>query len=573
MRRWLRLLLVLLALAFVASFFLRERGPRIAQGSVLVIDLSGEYVESAQPPLLARLTGPPRRPFASLLSMLATAERDSRISAIVLRIRDLQIGWAKAQELREAIASASSRGRHTVAWLELASFGANLEYYVASAAQEVYAAPATRAPVVGLAAEYLFFGGLLERLGVEVEVERIGRYKSAVETIAGRSMSDSMREVATSLLDSIDSQFVAGIAESRKLGEPAVREAIAAAPVDPAQMQKWGLIDGALQWDELMAKQGRDPKEVEGDDYAAVDPSEVGFSPVARFALVYGSGPVVLGKGSLSPSGSTVLASETISQALKDAADDASISAIVLRVDSPGGSALASDVVWRAAITAKAKGKPLIASFSDVAASGGYYVAVGADAIVASPATITGSIGVVALRPVLEGVYEKLDIGFDSIVKGPHADLQLSTRPLSPASRARMKAEVASIYDLFVERVDEGRALDRQQVDAVGQGRVWTGAQAREVGLVDELGGLREAVKVGKKRLSIAEDKDVALVVFPAPRSLAQQIADALTGKETESYLPTPALLSGIARRAEPWLEALQSGVPMAVLPFALEVH
>jgi len=572
MRRWFRWLLVLLAIALVASFFLRGRGPRIAQGSVLVIDLSGEYVESAQPPLFARLTGPSRRPFASLLSLLATAERDSRLSAIVLRVRDLQIGWAKAQELREAIASASSRGRRTIAWLELASFGANLEYYVASAAQEVYAAPATRAPVVGLAAEYLFFGGLLERLGVEVEVERIGRYKSAVETITGHSMSDSMREVAISLLDSIDSQFVSGIAESRKLGEPAVREAIAAAPVDPAQMQKWGLIDGALQWDELMAKQG-DPKEIEGDDYAAVDPAEVGFSPVARFALVYGSGPVVLGKGSLSPSGSLVLASDSVSQALKDAADDASISAIVLRVDSPGGSALASDVIWRAVTHVRAKGKPLIASFSDVAASGGYYVAAGADAIVASPATITGSIGVFALRPVLEGVFHKLDIGFDSIVKGPHAELQLSTRPLSPASRERMKAEVASIYDLFVERVDEGRPLDRAQVDAVGQGRVWTGAQAREVGLVDELGGLREAVRVGKKRLSIAEDKDVALVVFPAPRSLAQQIADALSGEETAAFLPAPALLAGVARRAEPWLEALESGVPMAALPFALEVH
>ncbi|HVN39049.1 MAG TPA: signal peptide peptidase SppA [Myxococcota bacterium] len=572
MRRWLRLLLVLLAIALVASYFLRERGPRIAQGSVLVIDLSGEYVESAQPPLLARLTGPSRRPFASVLSTLATAERDSRLSAIVLRVRDLQIGWAKAQELRDAIASASSHGRRTIAWLEIASFGANLEYYVASAAKEVYAAPATRAPVVGLAAEYLFFGGLLERLGVEVEVERIGRYKSAVETITGRGMSDSMREVANSLLDSVDSQFVSGIAESRKLGEPAVREAIAAAPVDPAQMQKWGLIDGALQWDELMAKQG-DAKEIEGEDYAAVDPAEVGFSPVARFALIYGSGPVVLGKGSLSPSGSQVVASESISQALKDAADDASISAIVLRIDSPGGSALASDVIWRAATRARAKGKPLIASFSDVAASGGYYLAVGADSIVASPATITGSIGVFALRPVLEGVFQKLDIGFDSIVKGPHAEIQLSTRPLSPSSRERMKAEVASIYDLFVERVDEGRSLDRAHVDAVGQGRVWTGAQAREVGLVDELGGLRKAVLVGKKRLSIAEDKDVALVVFPAPRSLAQQIADALTGKEAESFLPAPALLAGVARRAEPWLEALESGVPMAALPFALEIR
>jgi protease-4 len=571
MRRWLRLALVLLALGFAASFFWRSGGPHIEKGSVLVLELSGEYVESAEPPLFARLAGPARRSFASLLSAFALAERDERIAAIVLRIRDLEIGWGKAQELRDAITSASAKGRRTVAWLEMASFGANLEYFVASAADKVYAAPATRAPVVGLAAEYLFFGGLLERLGVQLEVERIGRYKSAVETIAGREMSESMREVAGSLLDSIDAQFVGGIAQSRKLGEPAVRDAIAAAPVDPDQMKKWGLIDGALQWDELMTKEG-DPPVVEQDVYAAVQPAEVGFDPKARFALVYGSGPVVVGKGSISPTGSLVLASETVSKALEDAAKDASISAIVLRVDSPGGSALASDLVWRAADRARAAGKPVIASFSDVAASGGYYVAAGADAIVASPGTITGSIGVFALRPVLEGVFEKLDIGFDSIVLAPHAELQLSTRPLSPVSRERLRAEVASIYDLFLERVDAGRSLDRAQVDAVGQGRVWTGAQAHEVGLVDELGGLRAAVAVGKRRLDIAEDADVALIVFPPPRSLVEQIQDALTGART-SLLPAPALLAGIARRAEPWLEALESGVPMAVLPFTMEIH
>ena len=571
MRRWLRLALVLLALGFAASFFWRSGGPHIEKGSLLVLELSGEYVESAEPPLFARLAGPARRPFASLLSAFALAERDERISAIVLRIRDLEIGWGKAQELRDAITSASAKGRRTVAWLEMASFGANLEYFVASAADEVYAAPATRAPVVGLAAEYLFFGGLLERLGVQLEVERIGRYKSAVETIAGREMSESMREVAGSLLDSIDAQFVGGIAQSRKLGEPAVRDAIAAAPVDPDQMKKWGLIDGALQWDELMTKEG-DPPVVEQDVYAAVQPAEVGFDPKARFALVYGSGPVVVGKGSISPTGSLVLASETVSKALEDAAKDASISAIVLRVDSPGGSALASDLVWRAADRARAAGKPVIASFSDVAASGGYYVAAGADAIVASPGTITGSIGVFALRPVLEGVFEKLDIGFDSIVKGPHAELQLSTRPLSPVSRERLRAEVASIYDLFVDRVAAGRPLDRAQVDAVGQGRVWTGAQGKEVGLVDELGGLRAAIALGKRKLDIAEDADVALVVFPAPRSLVEQIQDAFTGART-SLLPAPALLAEVARRAEPWLEALESGVPMAVLPFSMEIH
>jgi protease-4 len=571
MRRWLRRLFVLLAIALVASYFLRGHGPKIARGSTLVIDLQGEYVESAEPPLLARLTGPSRRSFASLLSELATAERDDRLSNIVLRVRDLQIGWGKAQELREAIASASSRGRHTQAWLELASFGANLEYFVASAAQEVYAAPATRAPVVGLAAEYLFFGGLLERLGVELEVERVGRYKSAVETIAGHQMSDDMREVADSLLDSVDRQFVSGIAESRELPEATVRQAIDAAPVEPEEMKKWGLIDGSLQWDELLAKQG-DPPVVEGDDYAAVDPADVGFHPAARFALVYGTGAVVLGKGGISPSGSLVLASDAVSDALDDAAKDPSIAAIVFRIDSPGGSALAADVVWRAAMRARAKGKPLIASFSDVAASGGYYVAAGADAIVASPATITGSIGVFALRPVISGTLGKLDIGFDSLVRGPYAEIQLSTRALSPESRERMRKEVSSIYDLFVSRVDEGRSMDRAQVDAIGQGRVWTGAQAHEVGLVDELGGLREAVRVGKRRLEIAEDADVALVVFPSPRTLVQQIEDALSGAGA-SLGSSPALMAGVARRAEPWLEALQSEVPLALLPFSLEIH
>jgi protease-4 len=517
------------------------------------------------------MAGTRGRPFASLLSDLAKAERDARLDAIVLRIRDLEIGWGKAQELRDAIASASARGRKTVAWIELASFGANLEYFVASAADEVYAAPATRAPVVGLAAEYLFLGGLLERLGVELEVERIGRYKSAVETIAGREMSESMREVANALLDSIDAQFTAGISESRELPQDTVRQAIAAAPVDPDEMTQWGLIDGALHWDELVAKLG-DPPIVEGRAYAAVDPSEVGFSPVARFALVYGSGNVVPGRGPSSPGGSPVLAADAVSEALEDAAEDDSIEAIVFRIDSPGGSALASDLVWRAAEQARAKGKPLIASFSDVAASGGYYVAAGADAIVASPGSITGSIGVFALRPVVSGVFEKLHIGFDSIVRAPHAEIQLSTRRLSPESRARMGAEVASIYDLFLDRVDQGRELDRAGVDAVGQGRVWTGAQAREIGLVDALGGLRAAVREGKKRLEIDEDADVALVVFPPPRTLLEQVEDALTGASAQLLLPQVPL-AGIVRRAEPWLDALERGGPMALLPFSLEIR
>jgi protease-4 len=570
MRRVVRVVLVIGVLALLARWFWSGSPLAIESGSALVLDVSGEYVESADPPLLSKLAGAPRQTFLSLLSDLAKAERDERIGPIVLRVRDLEIGWAKAQELRDAIKSASEKGHKTVAWIELASFGANLEYFVASAADEVYAAPATRAPVVGLAAEYFFLGGLLDKLGIEFEAERIGRYKSAVETITGRSMSDSMREVADALLDSIGAQFVAGIAQSRKLGEDAVRRAIEAAPVDPRDMQKWGLIDGALHFDELIAKLG-DPEVVKQEDYAAVDPSSVGFSPKARFALVYGSGNVVQGRGSMSPGGSAVLASDTVSQALEDAAEDSSIAAIIFRVDSPGGSALASDLVWRAAERARAAGKPLIASFSDVAASGGYYVAAGADAIVASPCSITGSIGVFALRPVLTGVLEKLDVGYDSLTRGPYADIQLSGRPLSPESRARMKAEVASIYELFLSRVDQGRGLDRDGVDKVAQGRVWTGAQAAEVGLVDSLGGLRAAVSEGKRRLEIEEDADVALVVFPPPRSLVEQVQDALNGRV--AALGISSALSGLAGEALPWLEAIESGGPLALMPFAIEVR
>jgi protease IV len=566
----LRRFLIVAGLAALALWFLLPGGgPRIATGSVLVLPIEGAYVESPQPPLLTRLLGQAPHPFAQLLSELAKAERDDRLGAVVLRLRGLEIGWAKAQELRDAIHSLSAKGRHTVAYLELASFGGNLEYYVASAADEVYLAPATRAPVIGLAAEYLYLGGLWDLIGVNVEVERIGRYKTAADTIAGREMSDAGREMADSLLDSVDEQFVQGIAEGRHLAPEAVRAAIDAAPIDPAAMASQGLVDGVLQEDELVDKLGGGPV-VREEDYARVDPSEVGFSPVARFALVYGSGDVVTGKGAISPTGAPVLASDTVSKALRDAASDSSIAAIVFRVDSPGGSPLAADLVWRATQQARAKGKPLVASFSDVAASGGYYVAAGADAIVASPASITGSIGVFVLRPVLKGLFDKLDVGVAALTRGQHADLQLSSQPLTPASRERLRAEVQSVYDLFVARVAKGRSLERDRVDEIGQGRVWTGAQALDVGLVDRLGGLRAAVLEAKKRAGIAPDADVELVPYPPPRSLVEQLGDLLRGTGVGAT-PEPALR--LARRFEPWLAALADGSPSALLPFTVEIR
>jgi protease-4 len=520
--------------------------------------------------LLSRLAAKPPRPLASLLSDLAKAERDPRLAAVVLRVRSLEVGWAKAQEIRDAIARLGEH-RRTIAYLETESFAGNLEYYVASAAQELFVSEATRAPLIGLAGEFLFFGGLFEKLGIAIEVERVGQYKSAAETFAGRQMSDAAREMETALLDSLDEQFVSGIAHSRKLTPEEVRAAINAAPAEPGELERLRLVDGTLRFDEVVARVGGG-SEVKQEDYQRVDPASVGFKPVAKFALVYGSGMVTSGEGYTTPSGSPVLASDTVSQALQDAADDPEIAAIVFRIDSPGGSALAADVVWSAAQRARAKGKPLIASFSDVAASGGYYVAAGADAIVASPATLTGSIGVFVLRPVIGGLLAKLEIGVEAITRGAHADLQLASRPLSPESRLRLRREVYSVYELFVKRVADGRRLDAPGVDAVGRGRVWTGAQAAERGLVDELGGLHAAVQRAKAKLQIDPNADVALVPYPPPRPLAQQIGE-MFGQLHIAAAPQP--LAGWLRPLERWLTAATGADRqiLALLPYSIEIR
>jgi protease-4 len=264
-----------------------------------------------------------------------------------------------------------------------------------------------------------------------------------------------------------------------------------------------------------------------------------------------------------------VLAAETVSDALDDAAADPNVSAIIFRIDSPGGSALASDIVWQATRRARAAGTPVVVSFSDVAASGGYYVAAGANAIVATPGSITGSIGVVVLRPVLRGLLDKLGIGVETMTRGAHADLLLASRPLSRGSRERLRAEVQSVYDLFVARVAAGRRLSPERVDEIGRGRVYTGAQAAELGLVDELGGLREAVQRAKAEVGIEPDEDVALVPFPARRSLSDQLSDAMRRMSVSASPPLPR----IVRRIEEILHAFPVGAPALVSPVVFDIR
>jgi protease-4 len=564
---------VVIVVAAIGLFLLwllgRGGGPEIEHGSTLVLPIEGPYVESQDPSLLARILTDTGMSFASLLSEMKKAERDDRLSRVVLRIRTLDIGWGQAQELRDAIRRLREAGRHPIAYLEVAGFGANIEYYVASAADEVQIAPAGFGGVVGLAGEYFFLGQMWKKFGIDFDVARAGRYKSAVETLTGDEMSDAYREVANSLLDSINHQFISGIAESRDLTRATVRDVIDRAPMTPRDMLKHDLVDEIAFFDELLAS--FDGPTVEASDYAQVDPASLGFDPVAQFALVYGSGSVIVGDGRSSSSGNPVMASDTVTDALEAAADDPEIDAIIFRIDSPGGSVLAADIIWRALEAAKQSGKPVIASFSNVAASGGYYVAAGADAILAPPGSVTGSIGVFALRPVLKGLLDKLDINVERMKRGAHADILFASQPLSPETAAIMDREIEAIYRLFIERVAAGRELDLQKVDAIAQGRVWTGEQALQRGLIDELGGLSEAVLRAKLALDLDADADVALMPYPEIETLAQQVTDTLRRISLEVAQGSP--LQDLAERMPIWFDAAPVGAPALVPPFAFDIR
>ncbi|MBW2374035.1 MAG: signal peptide peptidase SppA, partial [Deltaproteobacteria bacterium] len=378
------------------------------------------------------------------------------------------------------------------------------------------------------------------------------------------------RDMANWLLDSIDDQFVGGIAEARGLEEADLRRFIAQSPASPDELIAAGLVDKMGFLSDVLDDLGAERTVIESDEWALVEPFG-DFEPQAIVALVYGSGNVVTGDADRTRRGDPVLAGRAVARNIEEAAEDDSVAAILFRIDSPGGSALASDAVWHATQLAREK-KPVVVSFSDVAASGGYYVACGADAIYSQPGTITGSIGVVMMRPVLSGLYEKLGIGFEVLTRGDNARLFTLSQTLDAEDRKRLGDEVEGTYQLFLDRVEAGRGMDRGAIDAVGRGRVWTGAQAWEHGLVDELGGIYAAVAGLREKLGLDPDADVALTVYPPPASLPEQLAGMLQGAVARAVGPELPL-PGAARTAIAWLEGIPVGAPALLPPLAVEIR
>lgn len=564
-RRWL-----ILGILVLGGWWLwrgGRAGVAIADGSYLLVDLVGNYQERTRDDLWSRVAGEEGQSFAKLLFLLRAARDDHRVDGMVVRIRGLQIGWAKAQEIRTALGELGAAGKRVVAYVESEFGNDTLEYFVATAADAIYLPPAGSLHVNGLLAQFLFLGGLWEQLDIDMQVIKIGEFKSAGDMYGRRSMSPEHREMADSLLDSAYGQFVSAVAEARDVDESAVRRAVDRGIAGAAELKAAGLIDGVRFLDEIKLELvGAEGAFVSAEDFERRRrPSE---RTAGRVAIVYGVGVIVTGEsddGVLSDDSG--IGSDTLREVFEEISGDDDIGAIVFRIDSPGGSALASDLIWRATQQARAE-KPVIVSMSDVAGSGGYYVAAGATTIFAGPGTLTGSIGVVMAKPNIRGLLERFGVHVATLQRGERAGMISLTSSLDEAELAGVRESMEAVYALFVDRVASGRSMDAAAVDAVGRGRVWTGEQAYEHGLVDRLGGLLDAIDEAKRSIGIDPGEKVEVVYYPRSRGWFERLADALAAR--------------VATRMPAWLAPLRGalagfdwpdGTLLTLMPQRIEIR
>ena len=558
--------------------------PSVPENSVLVLNVSGDLPDyKPEEPLAKALGIKQEQSFTGLLTQLRKAKADKRVGAVLLDINFPGIGWGKADELRDAIKDFRASGKPVYAYIQL---GMNKEYYIATAAEKIFVPPPGDLYINGFAAEAMFYKGSLDKLGVEAEVIQIGpKYKNAPDQYTKKEMGEGQREVINALLDEYFARFTNGIAESRQKSVEDVKAMIDGAPYSAGEAKELGLIDDTLyreQVDEALKtrlgyKTDETLRTVHGGEYREVPSDSLGLNNGEKMAIIFASGAINIGRSSDSPFGGSMVGSDTVVDAVNDAATDTAVKAIVLRVDSPGGSALASDLMWHAIENAKKK-KPVVVSMSDVAASGGYYISCNADRIVAEPSTITGSIGVFLGKPVVKGLYDWLGVTNEYVMRGKNAGIFRETEKWTPEERAKMEAGAHNIYfNNFVPKVAEGRKKSAEDVNSIGQGRVWTGTQAKQNGLIDEFGGLEKAISVAKELAKLPGDKDVRRVVFPAPRSFLQEYlgADDEDSSETKAQKAMAASLPEDIRRAFRYAELfdkMKRGEAMTMLPFELEI-
>ncbi len=478
----------------------------------LEVKLSGKIVEENT---RVGIFGKKKPTMMDLLTDIDRAKEDKTIKGILLRIDSFDMGLAKIQEIREALSDFKRSGKRVIAFME---YGRNREYYLATAADKIVLLPSGYLSVTGLAAEVTFIKGTLDKLGIVADFEHIGDYKSASDLVTRESMSKAHREVVNSLLDDFYDQMTSAIAEGRGWTQEETKSKIDSGPFTATEAWKQNLVDTLLfydQMDDLIKKETwAKPRRLAHQVYQKRRYFKYSWSIPPKIAVIFATGFITSGKSGKAFLIGDYMGSETIAQAIRRAREDKTVKAIVFRVDSGGGEGIASDVILREIIRTKEK-KPFIVSMSDVAGSGGYWISCAADTIISMPGTYTGSIGVIMGKPSLEGLYEKIGFDIEVVKRGKHADIFTTTREFSDEEREIVRRQIEESYSDFIRKVAEGRGMSEAEVDSIGQGRVWTGRQAEENGLVDMLGGLNLALAIAKEKAGLAEDAEVEIVTLP----------------------------------------------------------
>jgi protease-4 len=539
-RRLLLATLGILLLCVAAGLLVRSCSgggmPRVAGGPIVLdVDLDESYPEAPLPDGFATILNPRRTTLHEVVETIDRAGSDSGVAGLVARVGSSPGGMARAQELRGAIERFRARGKF--AWAFAETFGeagnASEAYYLASACDQVWLQPSGDLWLTGVALQEPFLRGTLDKIGAEPVFSKRSEYKNAVNFYTERGFTQAHREAIGRLKDSWFSQIVRGVAQSRKLSEDTVRAAVDRAPLLADEALSAHLVDGLGYRDEVVRKALSRAGRASDLTTLARYRARIARVPGRRkLALIYGVGEVTRGRGVENPLlGNVTMGSDSVGAAFRTAAADSDVRAIVFRVDSPGGSYVASDTIARELARAREKGKPVIVSMGDLAGSGGYMVSVGADKIVAQPGTITGSIGVFAGKFVLAGLFEKVGLSFDEVHSGEHALLWSPTRDFTPSERQRFDAWLDRIYADFTSKVAASRHLPIEKVLEVARGRIWTGEDAVKIGLVDELGGFETAVRLARAAGRIPAGESVELEVFPRPRTFFETVRSRMFGR------------------------------------------
>ena len=554
----------LVALTVTLVKYARTAAP-LPQSIVLTADLTGGLADKPDPDAMSRLLFDEKGTLRDFVDAVDRAADDPRVKSLYIELGDDTLGLAKTQQLRDTIARFRAKGKFAVAFADTFGEGGpgTRPYYLATACNEIWLQPLGEVGLTGLRSETPFLKGLLDKLGIAADFEHREEFKTAMNSLTETQMTEPQREEIEGLLTSIWGQIGDNIAKARKLTPERVTALADRAPLLADEAQPLGLVD----------KIGyRDQAQADARAHAGGGARLMSFTKYlkaagrlhasgSQIALIYGTGLITRGDGTAG-----LLTEEdqftpsAIGRAFTAASRNKDVRAIVFRIDSPGGSATASETIWRDVAEARRAGKPVIVSMGDVAGSGGYYVAAPADKIVAEPATLTGSIGVIAGKLVLGGLVQKLGVTTDAAERGANSGMFSAFDDFTPAERQRLEAELDSTYAGFKNHVAAGRHLNADQVEAVAKGRVWSGEDAKDKGLVDALGGYETAYDLARQAAKLPEDAPIDVVVYPRQRGLTAALVARLRGDESDETSALSGLQHGLAA-----MRMLVAAVQMAI--------